>query len=617
MLSLMRNDQDMQESEEQRLLEDIIREKRIIPHFQPIMDLFNGEVFAYEVLTRCEEPFSNPARMFSRARDWNMSWDLENACRTSALEKITGFMPEMKDMHFFLNVSPHIFNDPRFVSGTTVANLQNLGLNSRNIVFEITETASVSDYQKFEGLIRYYKNQGFQVALDDFGAGHSGMVTLVAMTPHFLKIDMALVQGISSSAYKQKLVRAIVSFAREVDAACIAEGIEEFEDLETLHRLGVQYGQGFLIGRPAPQLTEPNPDMLEGLYRMIYHKTRWRFAVDESLSGMVVKPLTFRLEEITCEDLDLIFRKDSGLDHVVVLDGKKPYCLISRQHFYSVMGGRYGYSLFQRKFAETLGKTEMLCLNEHVDLRTTGRLAMDRRQVDLYDPVVISGNEGEFVGTITMKQVIHKAFDMEIRIATCSNPLTQLPGNLIIGVWLEEVVRSPDFCVIYCDLDNFKAYNDAYGFSRGDEALRLTARVLNEFVQRFFPMARLGHIGGDDFIIVSEHSVTEDLLDELCSSFDQTRTELFSDQDLEQGWYSTTNRKGRKVCVPLVSLSLAVVTGSNFSGDIHPGQLGQTAAMIKNKVKSRNIETGRSGYLVDRRSSHEKSPIENRAIKSE
>ena len=612
MLSLMRNEHDVPETEKQ-LLEEIILERRIQPHFQPIMDLFNGEVYAYEVLTRCEEPFSNPARMFARAREWNLSWDLEHACRSSALERITGFMPEMKDMLFFLNVSPHIFNDPRFVSGTTVNTLQDLGLNSRNIVFEITETTSVSDYEKFEALIRYYKNQGFQVALDDFGAGHSGMVTLVAMTPHFLKIDMALVQGISSSAYKQKLVRAIVSFAREVDAACIAEGIEEFEDLETLHRLGVQYGQGFLIGRPQLQPEEPNPAMLEGLFRMIHHKSKWRFAVDESLSGMVVKPRTCRLEEITCEDLDQIFRKDSGLDHVVVLEGKKPHCLISRRHFYSVIGGRYGYSLFQRKFAETLGKTEMLCLNEHVDLRTTGRLAMDRKQEDLYDPVIITGNDGDFVGTITMKQVIHKAFDMEIRIATCSNPLTKLPGNLIIGVWLEEAVRNPDFSIMYCDLDNFKAYNDAYGFSRGDDALRMTARVLNEFVQEHFPLARLGHIGGDDFIIVGESCIDEELLDELCRSFDRARCQLFSDQDLERGWYSTKNRKGRTVRIPLVSLSVAVVTGANFSGDIHPGQLGQTAAMIKNKVKSRNIETGQSGYLIDRRSSCQKSGMESQA----
>jgi EAL domain-containing protein (putative c-di-GMP-specific phosphodiesterase class I)/GGDEF domain-containing protein len=601
MLTLLQGQSTKEETEEQALLQDIIREQRINPYFQPIMDLNSGEILAYEVLSRCEEPFANPAHMFACAREWGLSWDLEHACRTSALETITEFMPEMKNMLFFLNVSPYIFNDPRFVSGTTVATLRNLGINSRNIVFEITETASVNDYQKFEGLIRYYKNQGFQVALDDFGAGHSGLVTLVAMTPHFLKIDMALVQGINSSAYKQKLVRAIVSFAREVDAACIAEGIEYFGDLETLHRLGVQYGQGFFIGRPAPCPAEPDPVMLEGLHRMILRKNKWRFAVDVSLSGMVVKPKAFCLEEITCEDLDLIFHKDPDLDHVVILAKEKPHCLIPRRHFYSVIGGRYGYSLFQRKFSETIGKTEMLCLNEHTDLRTTGRLAMDRKQEDLYDPVVITGNDGEFVGTITMKQVINKAFDMEIRIATCSNPLTQLPGNLIIGFWLEEAVRSPEFSIVYCDLDNFKAYNDSYGFSCGDEALKLTARILNEFIQERFPMARLGHIGGDDFIIVSEKRVEEQLLEELCSAFDQARTQLFSEQDMERGWYETTNRKGEKVRVPLVSLSLAVVTRANFSDDIHPGQLSQTAAMIKNRVKSRNIKKGGSGYLIDRR----------------
>ena len=601
MLTLLKDDIRDDRADRRSLLQEIIRERRIVSHFQPIVDLHTGEIYAREVLSRADEPFRDPAGMFAAAHAWGLSWELENACRMQALETIAAFPRRYRDRRYFFNVSPHIFSDPRFVSGTTVAALESLGLDTGNVVFEITETATVEDYDKFEELIRYYVAQGFQVALDDFGAGHSGLVTLVAMTPHFLKIDMALVQGIGRSAYKQNLVRAISTFAREVGSSCIAEGIETFDDLETLVRLGIRYGQGFLLGRPSAEVGELEGEVRGVIAELIEYRTRSRFSVDLSIAGMVTRPQTYALESVTCEELDAIFRKSNDMDHIILMDREIPVGLLTRRHFYSVIGGRYGYSLFQKKFAETIAKTDMLSLEEHMDLRSLGRLAMDRSREDLYDPVIITDSRGRFIGTITMKQVINSAFDMEIKIATCANPLTQLPGNMIIGFWLEEAVRGREFTVVYADLDNFKAYNDVYGFSRGDEALRLTATVLSEFIAAELPAARLGHIGGDDFIIVSDQSVPADTLNRLCRRFDREREGLFECADRERGWYEARDRRGRAVRFPLVSLSLAVVTGENFRGVVHPGQLGQVAALIKSQVKARNLESGGSGYLIDRR----------------
>jgi GGDEF domain-containing protein len=316
---------------------------------------------------------------------------------------------------------------------------------------------------------------------------------------------------------------------------------------------------------------------------------------------MVIRPRSYSPNEITCEELDVIFQRDAALEHVVIVDGDRPCGILTRQHFYSVIGGRFGYSLFQKKPVDKIAKTEMLCLDEHLDLRTAGRLAMARQQEELYDPVISIDGHGRFIGTITMKQVINRAFDMEIKIATGANPLTQLPGNMIIGFWLEEAVDSPVFTVVYCDLDNFKAYNDAYGFPKGDDALRLTARTLNDFISLHAMEANLGHIGGDDFIIVSDTRIGGEKLQLLCDDFDERRRELFTAEDRERGWYKTVNRKGRAIKVPLVSMSLAVVTEANFTSAVHPGQLGQVAALIKKEIKARNLERGASGFLVDRR----------------
>ncbi|MFW5768652.1 MAG: EAL domain-containing protein, partial [Spirochaetota bacterium] len=197
----------------------------ITPHFQPIFDLYTGDIFGYEILSRGEHPFENPATMFERAREYGLAWELEYACRIQALKSIADLPASFKTKYFFLNVSPHIFNNPEFLKGFTPSDLKVLGIDLNKIVIEITETSSIEDYRGFERLIRYYVEQGFHVALDDFGAGHSGLITLVAMTPHFLKLDRAVISDIHLNSYKQNLVKAIASFAGSVETHMIAEGI--------------------------------------------------------------------------------------------------------------------------------------------------------------------------------------------------------------------------------------------------------------------------------------------------------------------------------------------------------------------------------------------------------
>ena len=128
-----------------------------------------------------------------------------------------------------------------------------------------------------------------------------------------------------------------------------------------------------------------------------------------------------------------------------------------------------------------------------------------------------------------------------------------------------------------------------------------TAKILNDFVSLQLPSARLGHIGGDDFILVCDRLVSEEELQSLCRKFDEGRDALFSREDAQRGCYETVSRRGESVQVPLLSLSLAAVTSENFCGNVHPGRLGQVAALIKNKVKAGNLATGCSGCLVDRR----------------
>jgi len=231
-------------------LERLILEDGITTVFQPIVDLSDGALFAYEALSRGALPFSKAQLMFDTAERCNLSWDLDRSCRTAALRAVASLPLPDRGRTFFLNVNPRAITDRRSIQGFTLSAMKALGVRQEQIVIEVTESASIDDYDAFEKQIRHYASQGFRIALDDFGSGHSGLLTLVATAPHFIKLDRRLVSGLDADPYRQKLIAAVVAFAAQVGTELVGEGIQRREERETLRALGVRYGQGFLIGKP-------------------------------------------------------------------------------------------------------------------------------------------------------------------------------------------------------------------------------------------------------------------------------------------------------------------------------------------------------------------------------
>lgn len=242
---------------------------RIRPFFQPILDLSSGLPIGYEILSRGAAPFGAPEAMFRVARELDLLWDLERACRAAAMRRISELPPHLRGSRFFLNVSPQVLSDSRFEQGFTLGVLRDLGLDQDSVVIEITEHETIHDYARFEALIRHYVGQGFRISLDDFGSGHSSLVTLVRCVPHFLKLDQEIVHQVERTPYKQQLVKALVAFSTSVGAKLIAEGVETWAELETLVTLGVRHAQGFLLARPLPEPAGLEADTRERLSQVL------------------------------------------------------------------------------------------------------------------------------------------------------------------------------------------------------------------------------------------------------------------------------------------------------------------------------------------------------------
>ncbi|PWI57736.1 EAL domain-containing protein [Sulfoacidibacillus thermotolerans] len=230
-------------------LEYIIATRSIAIHYQPIKNLQTHAILGWESLARgpLHSAFAQPLALFEVAERTGHLLELERICRSEALKRAI-LSPIDK---LFLNISPYILSDPTFKAGETRILIELLGLRPEQIVFEITEHHAIKDYSAFLQLVNHYRNQGYQIAIDDMGAGYSGLVTLVQVKPDFVKIDRELICGIDKDQTKQDIVRAIDQICTRFNAKVIAEGIETDDELNCLKECKIEFGQGYLLGRPS------------------------------------------------------------------------------------------------------------------------------------------------------------------------------------------------------------------------------------------------------------------------------------------------------------------------------------------------------------------------------
>ena len=178
------------------------------------------------------------------------------------------------------------------------------------------------------------------------------------------------------------------------------------------------------------------------------------------------------------------------------------------------------------------------------------------------------------------------------------SPLTGLPGNVQIQAEMKKrLLKGETFAMIYFDLDNFKAYNDVYGFSNGDEIIKFTANIITKHVHRIIEAGNfVGHVGGDDFVAVVSMTDYEDLCKEIIKDFDDNIQEYYSEEDIERGFVEVANRRGIIEQFPLVSISIGVVevNSKNYKNTLEIGEVG---AQVKHQAKTKMG----SAYIINKR----------------
>jgi EAL domain-containing protein (putative c-di-GMP-specific phosphodiesterase class I) len=234
---------------------ELVIEGRVRSVYEPIVDVETRTVFGYEALARGPEgtELHSPARLFAMATEQDLLFQLDCLCRESGLD---GARDLPGDAKLFLNVRPTTIHDPNFRADVLENTLAHCQLCPSDVVFEISEQESIDNFVIFREVRDYYRKLGFQIALDDTGAGYSSLEAVVELAPEFIKVDRAFVAGIDEDPGRQEVLRALQLVAEGIGARIIGEGLDTLEELETLGRLGIPFGQGWLFGKPHPLRTD-------------------------------------------------------------------------------------------------------------------------------------------------------------------------------------------------------------------------------------------------------------------------------------------------------------------------------------------------------------------------
>lgn len=563
----------------------IIDEKLIKAVFQPIISLRNGSIFGHEALSRGPEHsiFKNPELLFNYAIKYDKIWELELLCRTKSLESLQKHHQTPIKTKLFLNVNPNIIHDIKFKQGFTKRYLNDFSFQPDQIIFEITEKGNLANVDDFKKTVQNYKAQNYQIAIDDAGAGLSGLNMISDIRPHYIKLDMNLIRDIDTDSTKQALVKSMVEFAKLSNTKLVAEGIETKEELLALIDFGVNYGQGYFIQRPNTRILPISPDVedtIKNAYRQ--KKERQLVKVLNSHIGHITTKQEPLSPNIEIHEVHELMNQDPNIPGFCITEADELIGVVTRNKLYSLLGSQYGYALYANKHISMIMDTEFLQVDFQDQIEEVSRTAMKRNPSELYDFVSVVKDQ-KYYGTVTVKDLLENTIELKTNYAKHLNPISGLPGNLLIEQEIEHALtNNPDFTLLYIDIDNFKAYNDVYGFEKGDFVIKFLAEILQKSIDK---SEFLGHVGGDDFItLITRPRVTE-LCEKILEEFEGVVESFYDLDDFERGYIVTKNRNHVKEKFPLLSLSISGVVNQNYQNGYEiTRQVSKVKRLCKKKI---------------------------------
>jgi diguanylate cyclase (GGDEF)-like protein len=471
-------------------------------------------------------------------------------------------------------------------------------------VIELTENQSITDVPGMQEALLHYRSRGFKFAIDDLGEGFSNLRMWSEVRPEFVKIDKHFVNGIADDRMKFHFVRAMQDLAETCKSSLVAEGIERVADFLCIRDMGIACGQGWFIARPA---VEPARQLLPHVVAALA-QSPLSFsplssgAASPPTAGSLLRHVEPLPHYANNEMAIARFEQHPDLGVLPVVNGTQPVGVINRHSMIDRFARPFRRELFGKKCCDLFMDQVPLVVDEHAGIQELAMMMALAPKHYMLDGFIIT-SAGQYVGMGSAHDLMATITEMQISAARYANPLTQLPGNVPINEHIDRMLTTgTEFVAAYLDIDNFKPYNDTFGYRRGDDVIQLLSQLICESVDQRVDF--VGHIGGDDFFVIFQSTDWENRCWQLVSSFAERVESMTSPEESAHGGYMADNRRGEFGFQRLPTLSVGAVRVMPGQCESHR-EVAAAASAAKKQAKKRTKESsggiGGSVFIERRR----------------
>ncbi|MDE2480113.1 MAG: GGDEF domain-containing protein [Betaproteobacteria bacterium] len=563
---------------------EILDGKRVHTVFQPVLDLRNRSFHGFEALIRgpAGSPLERPDHLFDCARRSGRVAEFDRLCVQTGIE---AFAAAALPGHLFLNVTEALFDSGWFAQEPTLRWLQEQGLPPSRLVLELLESDSLAEDTQAFTAARFLRDLGYGLALDDLGQGFGRFALWKRLRPRYLKVDRSYTADLASDPFKAAFVRSMLLLAEASQSVVVAEGVESERDLLTLREIGVSMAQGYFIARPQTRpATEPGAHTREvlGNPQPALHALASRGSIEQSVLGLA-RPISPVQPQVKLDHVLRMLEQDPDLTSVPIVDGQgQALGIINRYVVADRLFRPHVRDLFGNKPCTLVMSSDVLRLDAKSSLQQASSLIADSSYRHATEGVLVTDG-GQYRGLLLVGDLLRLVTEFQVQAARYANPLTLLPGNVpindCIDRWLHEERL---FAAAYADIDNFKPFNDKFGYRMGDEIILMLADLLRTHLppgEQF-----LAHIGGDDFVALSCSEHWESQLQAVLGAFETGVAQFFEPAVLEQKGYWSENRRGDAMFFPVPTLSIGAFVVNPGHFDSHR-EVANVLAELKRAAK--------------------------------
>jgi diguanylate cyclase (GGDEF)-like protein len=555
--------------------------------FQPIVDIHSGTLFGVEALLRGTDSlgFESISSFFDRLYEENILYTFDLLLRQKVIEKFCSINGH-ETLKLFYNLDNRVLEMTDFSKGNTYRLMKRYQLDSKAIVFELSEHNEIHNLDHFTKLMQHYADEGFCIAIDDFGIGQSGYKFLYHCAPNIIKIDRFFLSSIDKDPKKKLLARNMVQLSTLMGCRVIAEGVETERELMVCREIGCHMVQGYLIQRPTLDTALISQKYFTDSG---YFKGEKRSLNNQKIILKRLEPLkSIRIGDSMETLLNLLNEKGTYL--VPVVDAAMhPLGIIHEHQLKSIACSPYGRSLTQNRSSNLSAIETYIEPIPVVDLTMPLETMIELFSLSQNAPGVLIVDSSKYIGYLSAREMIEVVHERNLIRARDENPLTRLPGNFRINEYIANVIESNANVVLaYFDFDHFKPYNDYYGFRNGDRVILLFAELMHKSLcSEYFK----GHIGGDDFfvgaMIDSTHTfetICEEIKNLIAVFSDEVKA-FYEPADRERGSIIAEDREGNIKEFKLLGVSSVVIKLGKGSAITSSEHLQRIFAMEKKTAK--------------------------------